>query len=275
MTTLTAQSTSLSIWSAIRANWRIYAIDGALLGIFMISACVSVAALEYPASPIHRWIESDFLRRAIIGFCMGLTAVALIYCPWGRRSGAFMNPAMILGFVRLGRLKLLDAIGYIAAQFIGSALGMMISALLLGSIASHPSVNYVVTTPGTHGLLAAWAGEFFIAALMISVVMAVNKIPSLAPFTGCFAATLVVLYITFEAPLSGMSLNPARTFGSSIVANLWTGWWIYLTAPIAGIIFGIQLHRWLTAEHQNLCGKLNHSRGVACFIRCNCLEGKS
>lgn len=255
-----------------KSNWRIFAMDGALLGLFMISACVSVVVLEHPASPIHRWIETAFLRRAIIGALMGLTAICLIYSPWGKRTGAFMNPAMTLCFLRLGRLTRSETAGYIAGQFIGGTTGVMLSWLLLGSLVSHPRVNFAATVPGTHGLLAAWVAEFSIAMLMICVVMGVNRVPRLAPWTGFFAATLVFLYITFEAPLSGMSLNPARTFASSVVAQTWTGWWIYLTAPVLGMLSGVEVHRFFAREHQRLCGKLSHSRSAVCFIRCNCLE---
>jgi aquaporin Z len=259
--------------STVRGNWRIYAMDGALLGVFMISACVSCAIVEHPSSPVRQAISSDLLRRMLIGIAMGLTAICLIYSRWGRRSGAFMNPAMVISFVRLGRLNAIDAAGYIVAQFVGAAAGVIVSSALLGMWVRNPSVNYVVTVPGSYGLAAAWVGEFLIAALMIGMVMAVNKVPKLAPYTGCFAAALVALYITFEAPLSGMSLNPARTFGSAVVANVWTGWWIYLTAPVVGMCFGIELHRRFTANHVRLCGKLNHSRQVACFVRCHCIDG--
>ena len=88
-----------------RASFRVYAMDGALLGLFMVSACLSVALLEHPASPARQLIASDFVRRALVGIAMGLTAVGLIYSPWGKRSGAFMNPAMTLCFMRLGKLE--------------------------------------------------------------------------------------------------------------------------------------------------------------------------
>lgn len=270
--TMTATHPDVTRPTGVLANWRIYAMDGALLGIFMISACVSVVVLEHPSSPIHQAIGTGFVRRAIIGALMGLTAVGLVYSPWGKRSGAFMNPAMVLCFLRLGRLKPLDAAGYIAGQFIGGTMGVLISSFALGSLVSHPAVNYAATLPGNGGLFPAWLGEFAIAALMITVVMGVNKIATLARFTGFFAAGLVFLYITFEAPISGMSLNPARTFSSAIVANLWTGWWIYFTAPVLGMLAGTELHRLLGSEHQRLCGKVNHSQNVACFVKCGCVE---
>ena len=260
--------------SGVTMQWCIYAIDGALLGIFMISACGFVTLLEHPASPVHQLIASSVARRALIGMAMGVTALCLIYSPWGKRSGAQLNPAMTLSFLRLRRLQAIDAAGYIAAQFVGAAMGVAIASLLLRMLVSHPSVNFAATIPGSSGLLVAWLGEFAITFVLMTVVMAVNKVPRLAPFTGCFAAALVAIYIMFEAPISGMSMNPARSFASALFAHSWTGFWIYCTAPVAGMFSGIELHRMLTRERSRLCGKLSHSRNDPCYVRCNCLEGR-
>jgi aquaporin Z len=177
---------------------------------------------------------------------------------------------MTLCFLRLGKLPPHDAAGYIVAQLAGGTLGVAAASLLLGAWLSDPAVNYVVTAPGAYGFGAAWLAEFAIAFVMLTVVIRVNRNPQLAPTTGFFAAALVALFITFEAPVSGMSLNPARSFASAVVANSWTGWWIYLTAPVLGMLAGAELSRLLS--DRRLCGKLNHSRIVACFVRCNCLE---
>ncbi len=255
-----------------RARLLVYAMDGALLGLFMVSACLSVALFEYPTSPARQLIASDFARRALVGLAMGLTAVCLIYSPWGKRSGAFMNPAMTLCLLRLGKLEPMAALGYVAAQFVGGTLGVAVCALLFPSWVRHPSVNYVVTAPGSYGESAAWLGELGIGFLMLTVVMTLNRVPSLASRTGFFAATLVALFITFEAPLSGMSLNPARSFASAVVAHSFRGFWIYLTAPLSGMLIGVELQRRLDARHSRLCGKLNHSETIACFVRCHCLD---
>src|SRR5690349_10854499 len=95
--------------SPLRANIAIYAIEAVLLGAFMVSACAVTAPLEHPASPLRHAIGSALARRAIIGAAMGATAVLLIYSPWGRRSGAHMNPAMTLCFLRLGKIRARDA----------------------------------------------------------------------------------------------------------------------------------------------------------------------
>jgi aquaporin Z len=253
---------------------RIYAMDGALLGLFMVSACVNVVVLEHPASPVHAAVTSALLRRVLIGLAMGLTAVSLIYSPWGKRSGAFMNPAMVLCFVRLGKLSTMDALGYIAAQLVGSVCGVLLAALALPGLVSDPAVNYVATTP-SGGVLPAFAAEFLLAFALLSVVMTVNRSPRFAPYTGACAAVLVALFISIAAPISGMSINPARTFGSAVWAHLWAGFWIYLSAPLLGMLAGVELQRLLTTRHERLCGKLNHDETVACFVRCDCLKDSS
>lgn len=258
--------------TAERATLRVFAMDGALLGLFMISACVSVTLIEHPASAIRQYLASDFLRRALVGIAMGVTALVLIYSPWGKRSGALMNPAMTFAFVRLGKLAARDALGYVVAQFVGGTVGVLVSALALGARLGDPAVNYVVTAPGRYGAGAAWLGEFAIAFTLLSVVTVVNRVPRLAPHTGWFAAALVALFITFEAPLSGMSLNPARTFASAAVAGAWQGFWIYLTAPIAGVLAGVEVLCTFDRYREQLCGKLSHDPSITCFLRCNCLD---
>jgi aquaporin Z len=273
MTVVAAENPSHDALSSLRASWRTFAMDGALLGLFMISACSFVALLEHPGSPVRQAIVSAFARRAIAGCAMALTAICLIYSPWGKRSGPHMNPAMTIGFLRLGRIGAWDATYFIVGQFIGATLGVSLMWLIMRMLVSHPAVNYAATVPG-RSLVAAWIAEFCIAFVLMSTVMAVNQRPRLAPFSGCIAAALVATYITFEAPLSGMSLNPARTFGSAVFAGTLATFWLYLTAPVLGMLAGIELHRALTSEHHRLCGKFTHSRSVACFVRCDCLESK-
>src|SRR5438034_4630395 len=193
---------------AWRARWRIYLIEAALLGGFMISASLFTLLLEHPASPGVRAIASEFARRALIALALGATAIALIYSPWGRRSGAHFNPAVTISNLRLGKMNVWDAAFYIAAQFAGGVLGMIVSVLITGCAIGHPNVNFVATLPGPYGVRAAWADEFAIAFVLMTMLLRVNYFPRLAPWSGYFAGALVALYITFEAPISGMSMNP-------------------------------------------------------------------
>ena len=78
--------------------------------------------------------------------------------------------------------------------------------------------------------------------LMLTVLFATNT-PRLMRLTGVFAGVLVASYITFEAPLSGMSMNPARTLASALPGELWQGLWIYFVGPIAGMLLAVEAYR--------------------------------
>lgn len=252
--------------SALRQHWPEYLIEAWALGTFMISAALFTALLEYPGSPVLQFIPNGDVRRALIGLAMGLTAIALIYSPWGQRSGAHMNPATTLTFLRLGKVMPWDATLYIAAQFIGGICGMVLAKLLLGAIIAHPSVSYVKTVPGPAGADIAFIAESAIACGMMLMVLFATNSPRLARFTGLFAGTLIFIYITFEAPLSGMSINPARTFASALPGSVWTGGWIYFTAPVLGMLLAAQLHDHLSNSPSRACPKLHHGTKQRCIF---------
>src|SRR3954471_2848426 len=105
---------------ALKSHWPEYAMEAVELGLFMMSASVFTLLLYHPASPIISKLPSELFRRSLTGLAMGLTAIALIYSPWGKRSGAHMNPAVTLTFFRLGKVAGWDALFYITAQFLGS-----------------------------------------------------------------------------------------------------------------------------------------------------------
>jgi aquaporin Z len=115
--------------SALKAHWPKYLMEAAGLGIFMISACMVVALLEHPASPVRQSLPSPFLRRALIGIAMGLTAIGIVYSPWGKQSGAHLNPSLTLTFFRLGKVHGWDAFFYVLAQFAGGLSGVLVAAV--------------------------------------------------------------------------------------------------------------------------------------------------
>src|SRR6266508_3939159 len=144
---------------AWKKHWPEYLMEGAELGLFMISACLFVALLEHPGSPVRQALPDPFLRRVLMGVAMGTTAVAIIFSPLGKRSGAHFNPAVTLTFWRLKRVETKDALGYVAFQFAGAAVGVAVAALLLGPRIAHASVNYAATLPGNRGPLVAFLAE--------------------------------------------------------------------------------------------------------------------
>jgi aquaporin Z len=206
-----------------RRHWPEYLMEAAELGIFMFSACTVVALLEYPGSPVHEFLPDSVLRRVLTGIAMGLTAICIVYSPWGKQSGAHFNPSFTLTFFRLGKIHATDALFYILFQFAGGVGGVLLSLWVVGDPTRHPSVSYLATVPGSHGPAAAFLAELFISFLMMTVVLRVSNDPRWARFTGLIAGGLVATYISIEAPLSGMSMNPARTFASAFPGQLWTG----------------------------------------------------
>src|SRR6266496_264163 len=257
---------TLSPIRTLRAHWPEYLMEAALLGAFMVSACVFGVLYEFPGSPVREAVASPFLRRMLMGASMGLTAVAIIYSPWGKQSGAHINPSVTFTFFRLGKIKSWDAIFYIASQFLGAVLGVVFVALFLGKQLADPAVRYVVTVPGEHGAIIALLAEFVIAFGMMSAVLYFSNHHRLDRFTGLFAGLLVATYITIEAPFSGMSMNPARTFGSGFSAEIWSGLWIYLTAPPLGMLAAAELYLWRKGRMAVKCCKLHHDNEKRCIF---------
>jgi len=250
-------------------HWREYVIEAAALGIFMVSAATFASLLYHPQSPIGSRIANEWLRRGLMGLAMGSTAVAIIYSRWGQRSGAHMNPAVTLTYFRLGKVARVDFIGYATAQFAGAVIGMSVAAALFGPIVSHPSVNYVTTMPGARGAAAAFIAETAMTFALMLTVLTVSNAPRVARFTGVCAGLLVWMYITFEAPLSGMSMNPARTFGSALLAGKFGGLWIYFTAPPLGMLLAAQVFTHRYGVQRVVCAKLHHPATGPCIFGCD------
>jgi len=258
--------------AALKHHWPEYLMEAAGLGLFMLSACVFATLLEHPASPVRQAISDPVLRRLLIGLAMGLTAVSIVYSPWGKQSGAHLNPSLTLTFLRLGKVAPWDALLYVVAQFLGGVLGVRLASLLLGHVLADPTVNYVATVPGAYGVGVAFLAEVVISGVLMTVVLTVSNTPKLARFTWLCAGVLVATYITVEAPLSGMSMNPARTFGSGLAAQSWTALWLYFTAPPLGMLLAAEFYLQWPGARQVVCAKLHHHNDKRCIFRCGYQE---
>ncbi len=254
------------MFNPLRKHWPEYLMEAACLGFFMISAGVFTALFEYPNSAVHKAIASSDLRRALIGVAMGLTAVTLINSPWGQQSGAHMNPAITLAFLRLRKVPSWDASFYIGAQFIGGLLGVLVTRVVLGMAFTHPSVNYIVTVPGAAGMMPAFVGEALIAFCVMFMILIVTNTPKLSRWTAILVGTLIAIAITFEAPYSGMSINPARTIASAFPSGVWTAAWIYFIAPIGGMLVAVEIYKMMRKGAEVACPKLNHHTNRRCIF---------
>jgi aquaporin Z len=204
-----------------------------------------------------------------MGMAMGATAVLIIQSPMGKRSGAHFNPAITLTYFRLRKIARWDALFYVVFQFIGGVLGVAIAAICFGRILARPAVEYAVTVPGRYGTTAAFFAELFMAAVLMGVVLWMTNRSSLATYTSYCVGLLITLYILFFAPVSGFSINPARTTGSALFADVWTAGWLYFTAPLLGMLGSAEVYLRSYGTDQILCAKLHPDQRYRCPFICN------
>jgi aquaporin Z len=250
-------------------HWQEYAMEGVLLGFFMVAACAFATLLEHPASPVQQALPDGGVRRLAMGLAMGLTAIGLIRSPWGQQSGAHMNPSLTLTYLRLGKIARGDALGYVAGQFCGGVIGVLVARATLGMLVVHPAVRFAATVPGSAGTAAAFAAELAISFLLMTVVLVASNSARLSRHTPLLCGALVAAYITLEAPISGMSMNPARSFASALAAWQWSALWVYLTAPPLGMLAAGEVFLRLRGAPRILCGKLAHHGARRCIFFCN------
>ena len=255
--------------NALKTHWPEYLMEAAELGLFMFSACAFTVLLFHPSSPIAQTIHHSVLRRLLMGTAMGLTAIAIIFSPLGQRSGAHFNPSVTWTFFRLGKIEAWDAAFYTLFQFAGGIAGVMLASLTFGRLVAHQSVNYATTLPGRDGPIVALFAEIIISFILMSVVLTVSNTKRLARWTGIFAGVLVAIYITIEAPISGMSMNPARTLSSAFGAQVWMSLWIYFVAPPVGMLLAAEVYQRLNTGRAIVCAKLHHHNNQRCIFRCN------
>ncbi|PZD75226.1 Propanediol diffusion facilitator [Acaryochloris thomasi RCC1774] len=252
------------MFQIFRDHWPNYLIEAWGLGTFMVSAGVFATLLYAENSPLS--FPHPLLRDLVMGLGMGGTAIAIIYSPWGKRSGAHINPAVTLTFFHLNKIAAWDAFFYILFQFIGALAGVLLVAVALGSPFQEAPVNYVVTVPGQWGWPAALVAEFTISFVLMTMVLWVSNTPQIARLTGLFSGILVTLYVVFSAPISGFGMNPARTFGSALPAQTWTAFWIYYFAPPLAMLLAADLYQRITKmRSHSICSKLCPNGETPCI----------
>jgi len=258
---------ALSIADSLRFHWPEYLMEAGESGVYLFSACAVATLLWHPASPVQRYLASDAVRRMWMGLAMGATIMAIVLSPWGKQSGAHFNPAVTFTFYRLKKVALWDAVFYCVAQLLGAVAGVALASLLLRGAPAHKAVRYAATLPGVYGDTIAFVAELAISFILMSAILFASNHEALAPYTHYFAAILAAIYIAFESPLSGMSTNPARTFGPALYATYWHALWIYFIGPPLGMLAAAEVFVLARERKGPYCAKLHHHNDTRCIFR--------
>jgi aquaporin Z len=253
---------------AWKHNWPLYICEASELALFMLSACAFSVFLFNPSWPASRIVPDPVVRRVLMSIAMGITAIAIIHSPMGKRSGAHFNPAITLTYFRLGKIGLWDAVFYVLFQFVGGVFGVATAAILLGRSLAIPAVDYAITVPGRSGQVPAFFAELFMALALMTVVLFLSNRVELASYVSVSVGILIALYTFFLAPISGVGINPARTTGSAFFAGVWTAGWLYFIAPLLGMFLAAEAYVQLKGVDCVLCAKLHPDSKLACPFNC-------
>jgi aquaporin Z len=234
---------------------------------FLLLVGLTAVAWDFGAgSPVARHIASAPVRRLITGTIFAGAGTLVVLSPLGRRSGGHLNPAVSLAFHRLGKMRTRDLIGYIAAQVLGAVTGALIVRLLWGRRAL--STHLGATQPGSLGVWMALVAEVLCTFALMTLILEFIDRPRLMRYTAYAAGGLVALFVVVEAPVSGTSLNPARSLGPAVLAPLYSSLWLYLIAPPVGAVAAALLFR-RRKGRATPCAKLLHDDRHPClFIDC-------
>ena len=226
-------------------HWPEYASEAIGLGLFMVSAAGVTTLLRHPLSPLSVWSAPPLVQRLPMGLAMGLTLAAIVYSPLGKRSGAHMNPALTLTFLRLGKISGQDAAAYVLAQFAGGTIGILAATWLFAGLPADPSVNFVATVPGPQGAAVAFFAEGAISFGMMLLVLSVSNASRVMRWT-CVCA--------------------------GVLAHTAESLWIYFTAPLLGMLLAAEAYVRRFGGDRERCAKLHHPSNARCIFKCRFME---
>lgn len=168
-----------------------------------------------------------------VAFTFGLVVLAMIYT-LGDVSGCHLNPAVTLGFCAARRFGWDRAVPYILAQIAGAVLA---SLALRAMFPAHPSLG--ATLPAGP-VLQSWVMEFILTLMLMVVILSVSTgAKEKGILAGVAVGAVIALEAMFAGPVSGASMNPARSLAPAVVAGRLDHLWVYLTAPVAGALAGV------------------------------------
>ena len=259
----------LRLGETLRRHWPEYAVEALFLALFVLTAGVVSAWLEVGSGLGSAIAPDRVARRVLAGIVVGATVAALIYSPWGRRSGSHMNPAITLAYLRLGKIGRWDALFYLLAQLAGGAAAVLL--LRTGMSSLLPPATSPSMLSGSIGPTNEWAAfltEFVLAASAMLMILFTTNHASWFRGTGILYGLLIAAVVAGAAPLSDFGMNPARLLAVDLSAGLARANWLNLLPPFLGALAAVEIYRLLTGRQEVLCAKLVHNTHGRCIFRC-------
>jgi len=157
---------------------------------------------------------------------------------WGPLSGLHINPAVTFAFFARGVFPSKWVVPYWAVQFAGTICAALFLQVMFGDVST--GGNYPINTPG--GEWKSLVMEIVLTAILVSVILNMaTGARSIGHNAAIAVGSTVALLGLFASPISGASMNPARTLGPDIVGNDYTGWWLYIAGPVIGAAIAVAI----------------------------------
>ena len=201
------------------------------LGTFIL---VTVAA---GAGVINHYVGGGPISRTAAVVAPGAVVMAMIYA-LGPLSGLHINPAVTLAFASRGVFKTAWVLPYLVAQMAGAICAALFLQGMYGDVAA--GGNYPIAKHG--GEWRSLVMEILLTTILVTVILnTATGYRSIGHNAALAVGATVALLGLFASPISGASMNPARTLGPDIVSTDFTGWWIYVVGPCAGALIAVMI----------------------------------
>jgi aquaporin Z len=201
------------------------------LGTFIL---VTVAA---GSGVINHYVGTSPISRTAAVIAPGAVVMAMIYA-LGPLSGLHINPAVTFAFASRRVFKMAWVVPYLVAQLAGAVCAAVFLQAMFGDVAA--GGNYPINKPG--GDWRSLVMEIVLTAILVSIILhTATGYRSIGHNAAIAVGATVALLGLFASPISGASMNPARTLGPDIVSGTFTGWWIYILGPCAGAAIAVMV----------------------------------
>jgi aquaporin Z len=219
-------------------------------------------------SPIVQWIPERPARLVLEAICAAIGSAIITYSPLGQRAGGHLNPAVTLGFWLLNKISPRDTFIYVLMQFLGAFLGTWLVWHVFPDLAHSIQGGVTVLSQGINPAIGFGLELVMTFGVMLVVLITINS--RWMRWTGAISTAVYVLLYINAAPLTGASLNPARSLAPAALLMFWQNQWIYWIAPPIGVALAVLLYRQGgIGTGKSYCCKLYHPADIPCHhIRC-------